>query len=413
MKDEGSDSGGHFLHNLVLFGRSLREAGLDINPDQQIAMVNALGYIEIARKDEFYHALRCLVVNGKHEIPVFDKVFNQFWHKPGQHGVLLQLPGKKKASPAKSENLDGNYSGFRASLGRPDNSAGETDPASVHEKPSLEITKTYSSQEILRHKDFAELNPDELDKVKDQISELIWQLGYRKTRRFKPGHGSLIDVRRSYRRNLQNGGEILQWRYREPKIKPRPLVVIADISGSMESYSSLLLHFVYSLASGLEQPVESFVFSTRLTRITFHLKSKNLERVTTELSQSIPDWSGGTRIGEVIKRFNHDWARRVLGHGAVILFISDGWDRGDPQLLSHEMARLQRSSHRLLWLNPLLGSPDYEPLTRGMMAALPYIDEFLPVHNLSSLEELARLLTELGVYQKPRYRRARFSSQWK
>lgn len=411
MKNLGAiGSGGHFLHNLVLFGRALRAAGLDINPDQQIAMVNALSHVDIARRDEFYHALRCLVVNGKHEISIFDKVFNQFWLKPGQHGILFQFPGKTKPSPAKSDNLDGTHSGYQATLSRPENGTGDPDPMREDEEPSLEFAQTYSAKEILRHKDFAELNPDELGKVKEQIGELIWQLGYRKTRRFKPGQGSLIDIRRSYRRNLQNGGEILKWRFREPKIKPRPLVVIADISGSMERYSRLLIHFVYSLATGLEQPVESFVFSTRLTRITYQLRSKNLELVTRELSHAIPDWSGGTRIGEALRRFNHDWARRVLGHGAVILLISDGWDRGNPQLLGEEMARLQRSSYRLVWLNPLLGSPDYEPLTRGMVAALPYIDDFLPVHNLASLEELARRLSDVGVYRKPRYRPARFSS---
>jgi uncharacterized protein with von Willebrand factor type A (vWA) domain len=146
---------------------------------------------------------------------------------------------------------------------------------------------------------------------------------------------------------------------------------------------------------GLEQTVESFVFSTRLTRITYQLKYKDVDAVIKEVSQTVPDWSGGTRIGDALKRFNYDWARRVSGHGAVILLISDGWDRGDPGLLTNEISRLQRSCHRLIWLNPLLGSPDYEPLTRGMQSALPYIDNFLPVHNLASLEELAVQLIQM------------------
>jgi len=255
--------------------------------------------------------------------------------------------------------------------------------------PLLDLTQMYSAQEILRQKDFSELDPDELIAVKNLISQLIWQLGQKKTRRYRPGRGLRIDMRRSLRRNLQYGGEILQWSYRQPKIKPRPLVVIADISGSMERYTKLLLHFTYSLAIGLEQLVESFVFSTRLTRITYQLKNKNVDVVIKEVSQTVPDWSGGTRIGEALKRFNYDWTRRVSGHGAVILLISDGWDRGAPGLLTNEISRLQRSCHRLIWLNPLLGSPEYEPLTRGMQAALPYIDDFLPIHNLASLEELA------------------------
>ncbi len=253
----------------------------------------------------------------------------------------------------------------------------------------------YSSQEILRQKEFSELDPDELRAVKNLINQIVWQLGQKQSRRYRPGRGQSIDMRRSLRRNVDYGGDILKWSYRQAKIKPRPLVVIADISGSMERYTNLLLHFIYSLAIGLEQLVESFVFSTRLTRITYQLKNNDVDAVLREVSQSVPDWSGGTRIGEAFRRFNYGWARRVAGHGAVILIISDGWDRGDPALLTNEISRLQRSCHRLIWLNPLLGSPDYEPLTRGMQASLPYIDDFLPVHNLISLEELAVQLIHL------------------
>ena len=164
------------------------------------------------------------------------------------------------------------------------------------------------------------------------------------------------------------------------------LVVLADISGSMERYSRLLLHFLYGLTVGLGRPVESFVFGTRLTRITKQLQHKQIETALRDVSTVVNDWSGGTRIGDSLKRFNFEWGRRVLGRGAVALLISDGWDRG----------RLQRSAHRLIWLNPLLGSPEYEPLTRGMQAALPYVDDFLPVHNVSSLEDLAKRLSQMG-----------------
>ena len=182
---------------------------------------------------------------------------------------------------------------------------------------------------------------------------------------------------------------------REPRKKPRPLVVIADISGSMERYTRLLLHFIYSLTQGLRQRVEAFAFGTRLTRLSRHMRYRDVERALSGVSHAVTDWSGGTRIGESLERFNYDWARRVLGGGAVVLLISDGWDRGDAELLSKEVDRLRRSCHRLIWLNPLLGSPEYEPLTRGMVAALPYVNDFLPVHNLESLEELARHLERL------------------
>jgi hypothetical protein len=163
----------------------------------------------------------------------------------------------------------------------------------------------------------------------------------------------------------------------------------------MERYTRLLLHFIYGLTMGLHQPVESFVFSTQLTRITRQIKHKNVDQALREVGHTVRDWAGGTRIGEAVKRFNFEWGRRVLGHGTVVLIISDGWDRGDPLLLGVEMARLHRSCHRLIWLNPLLGSPEYEPLTRGIQAARPHIDDFLPVHNLASLEDLARRLAQL------------------
>jgi uncharacterized protein with von Willebrand factor type A (vWA) domain len=228
------------------------------------------------------------------------------------------------------------------------------------------------------------------------MAALIWKLGRRRTRRKRAGQGRLIDIRRTLRKNMRYGGEVLEWAYREPKYKPRPLVIIADISGSMERYTRLILQFIYSLAEGLEQEVEAFVFSTRLTRISRQLHGRDVDRALREVALAVPDWSGGTRIGDALKTFNFDWGRRVLGGGAVVLLISDGWDRGEMDVLSEEMARLQRNCHRLIWLNPLLGSPDYEPLTRGMQAAMPHIDDFLPVHNLASLEELAGHLTRLG-----------------
>jgi len=212
------------------------------------------------------------------------------------------------------------------------------------------------------------------------------------------------------RRNLRYGGEILDWAEREPKVKPRPLVIIADVSGSMERYTRLLLLFTYGLARALEQKVEAFVFSTRLTRITRQLKERDLDRARRQVSRVVPDWSGGTRIGDALHAFNFEWGRRVLGGGALTLVISDGWDCGDAGLLSDEIARLQRSSRRLIWLNPLLGSPDYEPLTRGIRAALPYIDDFLPVHNLASLTDLAAHLETLNERRPERRQRSRLRS---
>jgi uncharacterized protein with von Willebrand factor type A (vWA) domain len=234
-----------------------------------------------------------------------------------------------------------------------------------------------------------------MEAVKNMMAGLLWNVSQRRTRRKRAGKGPWIDLRRTLRRSLRSGGEIFRWSFREPKHKPRPLVVIADISGSMERYTRLLLHFIYGVKVALGQPVEAFVFSTRLTRITRPLQIRDLDLALKQVSLLVHDWAGGTRIGESLKTFNFDWGRRVLGRGAVVLIISDGWDRGDIDLLRREMARLKRNCHRVIWLNPLLGAPDYEPLTRGIQAALPHIHDFLPVHNLASLEDLAVHLSSL------------------
>jgi uncharacterized protein with von Willebrand factor type A (vWA) domain len=196
------------------------------------------------------------------------------------------------------------------------------------------------------------------------------------------------------RRNLRHGGELLDLAYRGPKLKRRQLVLLCDISGSMDRYTRLFLHFLHSVESSVQRS-EVFVFGTRLTRITRALRKRDPDAAIAAAASQVHDWSGGTRIGECLHTFNQVWARRVLGHGAIVIIISDGWDRGDPEVLAAEMERLRRASYRLLWLNPLLGSNNYRPLTQGIQAALPYVDDFLPVHNLQSLEILARLLNEI------------------
>ena len=383
------ENSGSLLHNLVLFGRVLRGLGLDVNPGRMIDLVQALEYVEIGRKADFYYTASSLLVHRREDVPLFDQAFEMFWHKPVE-GWEITLPGFNR--PRRSQ---------KPQVMPPPLQAPDPPPPPDSESPAkdqktiVEVTLTYSHREVLRHKNFAELTSDELEAIKRLMAQLVWRLGERRTRRRRPGHGQLPDLRRTIRRNLKYGGDIIEWATREPKFKPRPIVIIADISGSMERYTRLFLHFIYSLTSGLDRPVESFVFSTRLTRITRELRNRDVDQALRDVSGAVQDWSGGTRIGEALKAFNFDWGRRVLGRGAVVLLISDGWDRGEPELLSREMARLRRTCHRLIWLNPLLGSPDYEPLTRGMVAALPHVDDFLPVHNLASLEDLAQHLSKL------------------
>lgn len=386
------DNSRHLLHNLLLFGRLLRGLGLDVNPGRMMDLVEALGAIEIGRRSDFYHATRCLLVHRQEDVALFDQAFALFWRKPAEDWTALDWRDLRQ--PVRPPRLLVKPPPLR----QPDQAgaSGEGDqPPAAPEIQVLEITQTYSAREALRRKDFGDLTAEELAEVKRLMAHLVWQLGQRRTRRRRPGRGQQLDWRRSLRRNFRYGGEVLEWAQRQPKWKPRPLIIIADVSGSMERYTRLLLSFIYSLTAGLEQQVEAFVFSTRLTRITRQLRTGVVDLALRLVSQQVPDWSGGTRIGDALKAFNYDWARRLLGRGAVVLLISDGWDRGDPQLLGQEMARLQRSCYRLIWLNPLLGSPEYQPLTRGLQAALPYVDDFLPVHNLVSLEELADHLLKL------------------
>lgn len=222
-----------------------------------------------------------------------------------------------------------------------------------------------------------------------------WRLGERRTRRLRTSRrGRSLDLRQTFRRSLRTGGEPVTLARRARRWKPRPLVILCDISGSMSVYSRLLLHFIHTVANGL-QNVETFVFGTRLTRITRQLERRDVDAALADVARLVQDWSGGTRIGDSLRAFNYRWARRVLGRGAVVLVISDGWDRGDVKILGQEMARLRRNCHRLIWLNPLLGQDDYRPITAGMRTALPYVDDFLPAHNLDSLFSLGKVLEQV------------------
>jgi uncharacterized protein with von Willebrand factor type A (vWA) domain len=390
------ETSGQLLHNLILFGRLLRALGLDVNPGRMIDLVQALEHIEIGRRTDFYHTVRSLLIHQRDDIPLFDQAFALFWRKPAGYEVPVDLFGslvtRRPNTPITTPPLS-----------ESDTPAGESEANKNDEEtqPVIEVTRTYSQREVLRQKDFSDLTHEEVQAIKRFMAQMVWQLGRRRSRRQQPGRGSRLDLRRSLRRNLRYGGELLEWPRRQPKLKPRPLVIVADISGSMERYTRLLLHFIYSLTEGLDQQVEAFVFSTRLTRITRQLRGRDIDHALEEVARHVSDWAGGTRIGEALKTFNFAWGRRVLSRGAVVLLISDGWDRGDPELLRQEIGRLQRSCYRLIWLNPLLGSARYEPLTRGMQAALSYIDDFLPVHNLASLEDLAAHLIHLTVENRP------------
>lgn len=380
---------GHLLRNMLLFGRLLRALGIDVTPTQIIDLVGALEHIDLRRREDFKNAARTILVNRQEHLELFDRAFDLFW-QARMRGELAEMDlghllQRKLNKPQEQQPILWEKE-------EPGDAPDEEGP----ERIELDRVFTYSPREVLRHKDFADFTEEELEQVKALMQELEWELEKRPTRRRVRAHrGAYLDMRRIFRSSLRYGGEPLQLAWRRRKLKRRPLVLICDISGSMERYSRVLLQFVYALTNGLEN-VEAFVFSTRLTRITRYLRTHDIDEAIDRVTDAVQDWGGGTRIGEALKSFNYDWGRRVLGRGAIVIIISDGWDRGDVALLSREMDRLQRSAHRLIWLNPLLGSANYEPLTRGIQAALPYIDDFLPVHNLESLEQLARLLEQVG-----------------
>jgi uncharacterized protein with von Willebrand factor type A (vWA) domain len=391
-------TGGRLLGNLLLFGRLLRGLGLDVDHARLTGLARALAHLDIGRKADVHHAARALLLHRREDQALFDAAFEAFWRKPRSGVTTLDLRALGEERRFRRPRFAPES---RLSASVPGEEPGEGDGAAERVRPVL----TYSPRDVLRHKDFAELTGEEREEVRALVRGLGLRLGERRTRRSRPGGGPLLDLRRTLRRSLRRGGEVVEWARREPRARPRPLVVIADVSGSMERYTRMLLLFAYGLSRGVPGSVETFVFGTRLTRITRELGGRDPDQALAAVARRVPDWSGGTRIGEALRAFNFRWGRRVLGRGAAALVVSDGWDRGDPLALGEEMARLQRSCHRLIWLNPLLGDARYEPLARGMRAALPFVDDFLPAHNLASLEGLGRRLSALE--PERRARRAR------
>ncbi len=369
------------LTNALLFGRVLRRAGLEVHHGRLLDAIRSLDWIGIRRRDDVRATLRALLVHRHDDLGRFDTLFDAFFRSHDVSSTSLELfsLGERPRVVARpvtappSVDLEG--------------------AAADSDEPTTLTLGAYSASGVSRTKDFAEFSAAELELARRLLRELPWALGTRTTRRWRRRAGRAIDLRPILRRALTRG-EVLELPRRRRRRSPRPIVVIGDVSGSMERYSRMILHFAEGLSIGARQ-VESFVFATRLTRITRSLTTLRSAQQLARVIRDITDWGGGTRIGESLRTFNTDWARRVMRNGPVVLLVSDGWDRGDPIVLAQELARLRRSCRRLVWLNPLLGSASYEPLTRGMQAALRHIDDFLPVHNLASLEQLSRHLQQL------------------
>lgn len=390
--------------NALVFGRTLRALGFHVQPDRMVLLAHAMDRIGFQRREDVKSAARAVLVRSRDEIARFEIAFDEFWRA---HGRTTQIDsdggsGLDGALHDRDEPVDregpsetgdptrmpaaGTAREPRVDDGAPDG------PSDAGKAIDGDRSYTYSFAEGLYSKDFSQMSTAELDRARDLTRPGAWDLGRRRTRRMVSGSGAgAFDARRTLRASLRRGGEVIELKRRRRKSKRRDLVLLCDISGSMDRYSRLLLHFVHTVRHAVGS-VEAFVFGTRITRVTRQLRHRDTHAALNEIADSVVDWAGGTRIGDSLFHFNRTWARRVLGRGAIVIVISDGWDRGDVRLLAKEMQRLQRGAFRLIWLNPLLGSAGYRPQTVGMRAALPYVDDFLPANNLKSLVQLAELL---------------------
>ena len=392
----------HLERNLIVFGRVLRRMGLGAQPDRLVLLGQALDAVGLGSRGDVKAAARSVLVRSPEEASIFDAAFDLFWSTAVAPEMAHDAPGDPLAPAVEA---DGEPRAAAQEFPRDEDRGARPDAAFVRSdgsdpKPGDEGATpvegdrafTYSFAEGLYQKEFSQLSEAEADRARELTRRQVWELGTRRTRRTKRGHGSgPFDHRRTLRESLRRGGEVLSLATRTRRRKQRDLVLLCDISGSMDRYSRLLLQFVHTVRHSVGR-VEAFVFGTRLTRITRQIRHRDIRAALDDVAANVADWAGGTRIGECLRAFNLRWANRVLGRGAIVLIISDGWDRGDIELLAAEMQRLQRSAYRLIWLNPLLGSSRYRPQTVGMQAALPFIDNFLPAHNLNSLIQHADLL---------------------
>lgn len=374
------DAGSVFTRNWLHFGWILRGLGFDAGPARMLPFLSALTVIDMARFDDLRTVVRIHFARRREELAILDRALAAFLNPGATAEPEVPATGSRREEEA----------GTISRTGRQLKVLDDMDMGAEAEEQEI---ASYSRGELLRQKDFDALDDAEMAEVRRLIRMMRLPAGLTRSRRMHPGGRERLDMRRLLRRSLRYDGELLVFSWKSRSLRPRPLVLLCDISGSMERYTRLLLNFAYALKSASAR-VEAFVFATRLTRITRMLRHHDVDAALNRVAASVEDWSGGTRIGEAIETFNRRYARRVLSHGATVAIISDGWDRGDADHMRRAIAHLQRSCHRLIWMNPLMGAPGYEPLTLGLQAALPFVDDFLPAHNLANLEALGALLLE-------------------
>jgi hypothetical protein len=371
------------LGNVLVFGRLLRALGLEVHVGRLLDIAEALQHVNLGAREDVYHTCRALLVHRRDDLAMFDRAFASFWRV---HGDGLQQAQRRPSEDPRAEDQR------PGTPGSGEMSGAALDLSEV-ESPANTL-QTWSDAATIARKDFAEFTSDEIATARAALDRLEWTPGERRTRRWVRGRGPRVDLRRALAHSVRTGGDVFKLPRRRRRMRPRPVVLLCDVSGSMDRYSRVLLHFAHALGRR-HRRVQAFVFSTDLTNVTRALGARRLDEAVLAVSRSVAGWSGGTRIGEALGQFHRRWTRRALHGGPVVLLISDGWDRGDPAVLREQVRRLQRSCHRLIWLNPLIGTLDYAPLTRGLQAALPFVDDFLPARTLTDLTDLALHLNTL------------------
>lgn len=409
-----------FTAGVVEFVRRLRRLGIAVSPAQSADVLTAMNLVDITSRADVYAACRVLLIKRHDDLAVFDLVFASFWRLPGDadDDSLNSIPDGRSGSTSEppSEPTPGSTEGGHeraGDLGTDDAETQDQIPSGVEPEES-EVTGvshvdddteadvdddevfTYSAAEALWDKSLSALTGSELAEAERLLAETDWALPRRRTRRTVPfARGAILDQRRMAREGIRLGGEVIHLRWRIRREVTRPLVFIADASGSMEPYAKVLLRFAHLLRRRFNR-AEAFVFSTQLTRITRDVDTVGPDLALKRVSEHVTDLAGGTRIGDALHTFNRVWSRRILGRGSIVVIVSDGWDQGHLDLLEREIAHLQRNCYRLVWLNPLLGLDGYVPRAAGMITALPYIDDFMPGNNLASLRSLVLHLESLN-----------------
>ncbi len=379
--------------NLIHFARYLRARGLSVVPETSVALMESAAVVGLSAREDLKAAFRAITVARPEELGTFDEAFELFFGAGGvsrtrrPDEIEINIHDRERPRPLVPV-------------------LAQQAPAEVERaRDDVEETTGGSYAERLARKNFGDLTPEELAEVRRMIARMVWQPADAASRRWGPArHGPRPDFRRTFRKMVGQEGDLMRLAYSDRKPRKRPLLVIADVSGSMERYSEMLLYFVHA-AQGRLGRVEAFVFSTHLTRITREVRHRDPRIALRHVTAKVTDWSGGTRIGEALHNFNWEWSRRVVCGGPIALIISDGWDRGDPELLGDEMARFARSVHRVVWLNPLAGRPGFEPETRGMRTVLPYVDDFRAAANVTDLRQVIRLLESIPARRREVVRR--------